>query len=65
MKTLQKSLIDKLPKTVFVKSDLSLLFPEGYEPFAEKMPVPKKDLVRRNSQKDLVQDKFQIFHSYK
>lgn len=36
MKTLQKSYIDKLPKTVFVKSDLSQLFPEGYEPFAEK-----------------------------
>jgi hypothetical protein len=36
MKMLQKSLNDKLPKTVFVKSNLSLLFPEGYEPFAEK-----------------------------
>jgi hypothetical protein len=36
MKTLQKFLTGKLLKTVFVNSDLSLLFPEGYEPFAEK-----------------------------
>jgi hypothetical protein len=46
MKTLQKSLTDKLPKTVFVKSDLSLLFPEGYEPFAEKNARAKERLSK-------------------
>jgi hypothetical protein len=46
MKTLQKSFIDKLPKTVFVKSDLSSLFPEGYEPFAEKNALAKERLSK-------------------
>jgi abortive infection bacteriophage resistance protein len=46
MKTLQKSLIDKLPKTVFVKSDLSHLFPEDYEPFAEKNVCAKEMLSK-------------------
>jgi hypothetical protein len=46
MKTLQKLLIDKLPKMVFVKSDLSLLFPEGYEPFAEKNARAKDRLSK-------------------
>jgi hypothetical protein len=46
MKMLQKSLTDKLPKTVFVKSDLSLLFPESYEPFAEKNAHAKEMLSK-------------------
>jgi hypothetical protein len=46
MKTLQKSSIDKLPKTIFVKSDLSLLFPEGYEPFAEKNARAREKLSK-------------------
>ncbi len=46
MKTIQKSSIDKFPKTVFVKSDLSSLFPEGYEPFAEKNARAKEKLSK-------------------
>jgi hypothetical protein len=46
MKTLQKSYTYKLPKTVFVKSDLSHLFPEGYEPFAEKNARAKEMLSK-------------------
>ena len=36
MKTLQKQPTIGLPKATFTKKDLSGLFVDGYEPFAEK-----------------------------
>jgi hypothetical protein len=39
---LQKQKIDKLPQAIFVERKTDLKFPEGYEPFAEKMLVPER-----------------------
>ena len=36
MKTIQKQPTSQLPKAKFIEKDLSSLFAEGYEPFAEK-----------------------------
>ena len=45
MKMLQKQIISKLPETKFTKKDLSSLFEDGYEPFAEKNARAKKKLA--------------------
>ena len=36
MKTQQKQHINKLPQVTFIERKTDLVFPEGYEPFAEK-----------------------------
>ena len=44
MKTLQKQPISPLPKAKFIGKDLSALFADGYEPFAEKNARAKERL---------------------
>lgn len=44
MKTLQKQPAIGLPKAKFIEKDLSGLFVDGYEPFAEKTARAKESL---------------------
>jgi hypothetical protein len=46
MKTIQRQQTNELPKAEFTEKDLSALFAEDYEPFAEKNARAKEHLSK-------------------
>jgi hypothetical protein len=46
MKTQQKQQVNKLPQVIFIERKTDLIFPEGYEPFAEKNARAREKLSK-------------------